>query len=152
MKSDRRRATALVLAVAAVAALAMTALAVAKSTTLGVVTAKLSGPSGSRTEPIAVNSKGVAVYDLLPETTHHLLCTSSTCLQVWSPVKVASGARLSAAGVGGRLGTVRRQGFTQVTLSGHPLYTFIEDAGRRGVAAGDGIMSFGGTWHVFKER
>ncbi|HEX4010146.1 MAG TPA: hypothetical protein VHX62_09065 [Solirubrobacteraceae bacterium] len=143
----------LVLAVAAVAALAMTAFAVAKSDTLGAASAKLSGPSGNRTESIAVNSRGVAVYELLPETTHHLLCTSSTCLSAWPPVKVAAGAKLTkAAGVSGKLGTVKRKGFTQVTLNGHPLYTFIEDAGKKGVAAGDGIKAFGGTWHVFKEN
>jgi predicted lipoprotein with Yx(FWY)xxD motif len=142
----------LVLAVSAVAALAMTAFAVAKSDTLGVASAKLSGPSGHRTESIAVNSRGVAVYDLVPETTHHLLCTSSACLSAWPPVKVAAGAKLTkAAGISGKLGTLKRKGFTQVTLNGHPLYTFIEDAGKKGVAAGDGLKAFGGTWHVFKE-
>jgi predicted lipoprotein with Yx(FWY)xxD motif len=153
MKSDRRRPTALVLAIAAVAVLVMTAFAVAKSTTLGVATAKLSGPSGSRSEPIAVNSRGVAVYELLPETIHHPLCTSANqCFSAWMPVKVGSGVKLTkASGVSGKLGTFRRDGFAQVTLNGHPLYTFIEDAGKKGVAAGDGIKSFGGTWHVFKE-
>ncbi len=147
-----RRAGMLVVAVAAVAALAMTAFAAAKSMTLSVASAKLSGPSGSRTEPIAVNSKGVAVYELLPETTHHLLCTSSMCLQAWPPVKVAAGAKLTkGAGLSGKLGTLKRKGFTQVTLNGHPLYNFVEDAGKKDVAAGDGIKAFGGTWHVFKE-
>ncbi len=150
----RRRAGsgALILAVAAAGVLAMAAFAVAKSATVGVATAHLSGPSGSRTEPIAVNSKGVAVYELLPETTHHLLCTSSTCLGFWPPVKVAPGAKLSkGAGVKGTLGKLKRKGFTQVTLSGHPLYTFAEDGGKKGTANGDGIKGFGGTWHVFKE-
>jgi predicted lipoprotein with Yx(FWY)xxD motif len=149
------RPGALVVAAAAavvVAALAMTAFAMAKSTTLGVATAKLSGPSGTRSEPIAVNSRGVAVYELLPETTHHLLCTSSACLSAWPPLKVASGAKLTkGAGVSGKLGTLHRKGFTQVTLNGHPLYTFVEDGGKKGVAAGDGLKAFGGTWHVFKE-
>ena len=135
-----------------IAVLAMTAFAVAKSTTLGVATAKLSGPSGTRSEAIAVNSRGVALYELLPETTHHLLCTSSTCLGVWPPLKVASGAKLTkAAGVSGKLGKLHRRGFTQVTLNGHPLYTFVEDAGQKGVADGDGLKSFGGTWHVLNE-
>jgi predicted lipoprotein with Yx(FWY)xxD motif len=156
-RSDRRRGGrrpgALVFAAVAVAALAMTAFAIAKSTTLGVVTAKLSGPSGMRSEPIAANSRGVAVYELLPETTHHLLCTKANkCFGFWPPVKVGSGAKLSkAAGVRGKLGTFRRNGFTQVTLNGHPLYTFSVDGGKKDVAAGDGIKGFGGTWHVFKE-
>jgi predicted lipoprotein with Yx(FWY)xxD motif len=161
MKTDRsdrrrrggRRLSALVFAAAvAVAALAITAFAVAKSTTLGVAMAKLTGPSGMRSEPVAVNSRGVALYDLVPETTHHLLCTSSACLSAWPPLKVASGAKLTkAAGISGKLGKLRRKGFTQVTLNGHPLYTFVEDGGKKGGAAGDGLVAFGGTWHVFKE-
>jgi predicted lipoprotein with Yx(FWY)xxD motif len=147
-----RRRSVIVLVVVAVAVVAMTALAIAKSTTVGVASAKLSGPSGARTEPIAVNGKGVAIYALSPETAHHLLCNSSICFQAWPPVKVAAGAKLTkAAGVSGKLGTLKRKGFTQLTLNGHPVYNFIEDAGKKGVAAGDGFKSFGGQWHVFKE-
>jgi predicted lipoprotein with Yx(FWY)xxD motif len=159
-RSDRRRrggrrlgALMFAAAVVAVAAVAMTAFAVAKSATLGVATAKLSGPSGTRSEPIATNSRGVAVYELLPETTHHLLCTAAKqCFSAWPPVKVGAGVKLTkGAGLSGKLGTLRRNGFRQVTLNGHPLYTFVEDAGKKGVADGDGLKSFGGTWHVFKE-
>jgi predicted lipoprotein with Yx(FWY)xxD motif len=148
-----RRPWALVFATVAVAALAVTAFAIAKSPTLGAATAKLSGPSGMRSEPIAVNSRGVAVYELLPETTHHLLCTKANkCFGFWPPVKVGAGSKVTkAAGVAGKLGTFRRNGFTQVTLNGHPLYTFSVDGGKKGVAAGDGVKGFGGTWHVFKE-
>jgi predicted lipoprotein with Yx(FWY)xxD motif len=49
------------------------------------------------------------------------------------------------------VGTIRRDGFTQVTLNGKPVYTFVEDGGRRGEAQGDGIRNFGGVWHVFRE-
>jgi predicted lipoprotein with Yx(FWY)xxD motif len=153
--AGRRRfgaGAALVIAMAAaLVVLSMTAFATAKSATLSATTVHLNGPSGQRTEPIAVNSKGLSVYWLSPETTHHLLCTSSTCLSFWPPVKVSSGAKLKAAGVKGKLGTLHRHGFTQLTLNGHPVYTFAEDKGKRGVAVGDGVKAFGGTWHVFKE-
>jgi predicted lipoprotein with Yx(FWY)xxD motif len=56
-----------------------------------------------------------------------------------------------AAGVNGTLGTFKHGGFTQVTLNGHPLYTFSEDAGQKGNATGEGLHSFGGVWQVFKE-
>ena len=62
------------------------------------------------------------------------------------------GKLIEAAGVTGKLGTVQRKGYRQVTLDGHPVYTFVEDAGRRGKAEGEGIRNFGGVWHVFKER
>ena len=54
----------------------------------------------------------------------------------------------SRTGVTGKLGILRRDGIFQVTLAGHPLYRFAGDAGRRGVANGQGIRSFGGIWHV----
>jgi predicted lipoprotein with Yx(FWY)xxD motif len=127
--------------------LAVTALAAAQSSTVGVGTAQVKGHK----EPVAVNGHGVTVYELAPESAHHLVCTSGACLTVWPPVK-ASGRVTQAPGVTGRLGTVRRRGFTQVTLNGHPLYTFTEDGGRRGTAEGEGINNFGGVWHVFKEQ
>jgi predicted lipoprotein with Yx(FWY)xxD motif len=127
--------------------LAVTALAAAQSNTVGVGTAEVKG----HREPVAVNSRGVTVYELAPESAHHLVCTSAACLTVWPPVK-ASGRVTKAPGVAGKLGTVRRQGFTQVTLNGHPLYTFSEDSGRRGAAEGEGVNNFGGVWHVFRER
>jgi predicted lipoprotein with Yx(FWY)xxD motif len=125
----------------------MTALAVAKSATIGVGRASVNGHK----ESVAVNARGVTVYELGPETTHHLVCRSRACFAAWPPVK-AKGAVTKMAGVKGRLGTIRRGGFTQVTLNGKPVYTFVEDGGRRGQAEGDGINNFGGVWHVFRER
>jgi predicted lipoprotein with Yx(FWY)xxD motif len=144
-----RAAGAGILVIAA-AALAMTALASARSGTLTASRVHLTGPSGSRTETIVVNGRGVTVYWLGGETMHHLLCTSAACLRFWPPVKVSAGSRPKAAGFHGRVGTLRRHGFTQVTVNGHPVYTFLQDGGKRGVATGDGVSAFGGTWHVFK--
>jgi predicted lipoprotein with Yx(FWY)xxD motif len=146
-RAGRRWSAAVIIAV--VGLLAVTAFAVAKSSTVGVGTAKVK----EHKESIAVNSKGVAVYELLPETTHHPLCTSANqCFSFWPPVKVGAGTRLTkAAGVEGKLGTFKRDGFTQVTLNGHPLYTFSEDQGKRGEVEGEGLHSFRGVWHVFKE-
>ena len=131
---------------AVVGVLALAALAVAKASTVGVATAEVKGHK----VPVAVNTRGVTVYELAPESAKHLVCTSSACLSVWPPVK-ASGNLVKAAGVKGKLGTVKRKGYKQVTLNGHPLYTFVEDGGRRGKAEGEGINNFGGVWHVFKE-
>ncbi len=135
---------AVMLAVAGVLALA--ALAVAKSVTVGIGSAEVKGHK----EPVAVNSRGVTVYELTPESARHLVCKSSACLSVWPPVK-ASAKLVKAAGLTGNLGAVQRKGYKQVTLNGHPIYTFVEDGGRRGKAEGDGINNFGGVWHVFKE-
>ncbi|MGP0053515.1 MAG: hypothetical protein ACLPZR_32385, partial [Solirubrobacteraceae bacterium] len=61
------------------------------------------------------------------------------------------GKATKASGVKGKLGTWHRDGFTQVTLNGHPLYTFSGDGGKRGVATGNGLKGFGGTWGVLQE-
>jgi predicted lipoprotein with Yx(FWY)xxD motif len=138
-----------ILLAALVGVLALAGSASSKAPTLGV---GKSVEVGSKTESIAVTSRGVAVYQLSPETAKHLLCTSSTCLNFWPPVKVAKGAKLTkGAGLKGRLGTLTRKGFTQLTLNSHPLYTFSEDKGKKGEAHGEGIKAFGGTWHVFKQ-
>ncbi len=111
--------------------------------TIGVKNVKVGGKS----EPIAVNSKGVTVYTLSGESPKHLECTSQAVLR-----GLAAGDRqgqaVDASGVKGKLGTLKRNGFTQVTLSGHPLYTFEGDGNKAGVANGNGIVAFGGTWHV----
>jgi predicted lipoprotein with Yx(FWY)xxD motif len=126
--------------------LAVAAIAVAKSATVGIGRASVHGHK----ESVAVNAKGVTIYELGPETSRHLVCKSQTCFAAWPPVK-AKGAVTKMAGVTGKLGTIKRDGFTQVTLDGKPVYTFVEDGGRRGEAEGDGIRNFGGVWHVFKE-
>jgi predicted lipoprotein with Yx(FWY)xxD motif len=132
--------------VATVGLLVMTALAAARSATIGVGRASVNG----HRESIAVNARGVTIYALGPETTHHLVCKSQACFAAWPPLK-AKGAVTKMAGVKGKVGTIKRGGFTQVTLNGKPVYTFVEDGGRRGKAEGDGINNFGGVWHVFKE-
>jgi predicted lipoprotein with Yx(FWY)xxD motif len=98
---------------------------------------------------IAVDTRGRTVYELRPETTKHLLCTSNACFQFWPPVTVRSKrVRLSkATGIKGKLGVLHRDGFFQVTLGGRPLYRYAGDT-VRGDANGQGIVAFGGTWHV----
>lgn len=99
-------------------------------------------------ETIVTTSSGAALYTLSGETPHHLKCTSSQCLSFWPPLKANSAKSLSkATGINGKLGVIHRKGFTQVTLSGHPLYRFAPDKKNQG-ATGQDVMNFGGTWHV----
>jgi predicted lipoprotein with Yx(FWY)xxD motif len=153
-RSRRRRFTALLLvaAIAGAAIAALTGLAVAKGpTTLGV--AKNVSVKGKATN-IVVDSKGLTVYTLSGETVTHRLCTlANGCLPaVWPAVTVNSAhAKLSAApGVKGKLGITHKFGVYQVTLDGHPLYTFVADMKTKRSAKGEGIKHFGGTWHVVK--
>jgi predicted lipoprotein with Yx(FWY)xxD motif len=102
-------------------------------------------------ESIVVNTRGRAVYELSGDSARHPECTQAKgCFQFWPPVKVSSRKSLhKATGITGRLGTWRRNGFLQVTLNGHPLYRFFRDSHPR-VATGEGVTSFGGTWHVLR--
>lgn len=142
-------AASLVAGLAGVGAAALTGLAAAKSpTTLGITK---SVPVKSRIDSVVVNAKGLTVYTLSGETAHHVKCTkANTCLQFWFPVEVSSArTKLSAAnGIKGKLSRLHRGGFYQVTLGGRPLYTFVGDGAKQRRATGEGIVSFGGTWHV----
>jgi predicted lipoprotein with Yx(FWY)xxD motif len=97
---------------------------------------------------VVTNSKGLAVYTLTGDSSKHPKCTKANgCWQFWPPVKVKSAKGLSAAtGIKGKLGTWKHNGFLQLTIAGHPLYTFFSD--KKNVAGGDVLTSFGGTWHV----
>src|SRR5947209_4983453 len=105
----------------------------------------------STAESIVVNARGFAVYYLTGDRRGHPECTAANgCFSFWPPVKVASVKRLAkATGVAGKLRVWQRHGFLQVTLGGHPLYTFSGDM-QRSMATGEGIHHFGGTWHVVK--
>ena len=133
-------------AVAAVLALALGS-AFAFATSAPTVS---SAPSSKLGERIVVSPQGLTLYALSPETTHHLLCKSSECFKFWPPLTVSSPkVRLVAGpGVHGALGILRRSnGLLQVTLRGLPLYRFAGDHAR-GQTNGQGLKSFGGTWHA----
>jgi predicted lipoprotein with Yx(FWY)xxD motif len=147
-----RNRTCLVLAaLTALTGAAFTALAVARTFTLSIAkNARVTNVSGATTRAnILVNSRGLAVYTLTGDSARHPECTRANgCFTFWPPVKVASARKVSrAAGVKGRLGTWRRDGFLQLTLNGHPLYTFSQDR-QKDHATGEGLHTFGGTWHV----
>jgi predicted lipoprotein with Yx(FWY)xxD motif len=142
-----RRILIVAVAIAGFAAAAVTGLAGAKTHRNTVKTAH----NSKLNEKIVVGANGMTLYELSGETSHHLLCKSAQCLQFWPPVKVKSAKTTlsKASGIKGKLGTIHRHGFFQVTLGGRPLYYFFQDKAK-GDANGQGINSFGGTWHVVK--
>jgi predicted lipoprotein with Yx(FWY)xxD motif len=142
----RPRRTARILATVALltAFAASTALAAHLGLTLG------SSSSSALGERVIVNSQGRTLYMLSPETSRRLLCKSSECLRFWPPLTVGSAtAKLkNGPGVQGHLGILRRSNGTfQVTLRGVPLYRYSQDRAK-GDVKGQGIESFGGTWHA----
>jgi predicted lipoprotein with Yx(FWY)xxD motif len=102
---------------------------------------------------VLVNEKGQTLYLLTSEKGGKITCTASNgCTQVWPEINLPSGATAAKAGTGVQsslLGTVKdAAGATEVTYNGWPLYTFAGDSGAAGVAKGQGLASFGGTWYV----
>ena len=137
----------LVAILGSVAALLLVAAVAAGASLTRVVSAAANQKLGTT---VVVEAHGHTLYALSPETTHHLLCKSAACLQNWPPLTVGSPKPTLEAGPGvqGRLGLLRRSGGRwQVTLRGMPLYRFAGDTAK-GQANGEGLMSFGGTWHA----
>jgi predicted lipoprotein with Yx(FWY)xxD motif len=92
---------------------------------------------------IVVDSTGKTVYTLT-NGSQQVPC-SGACLQVWPAVSLPAGTT-KATGTG--VSNVAAMG-TQVTINGAPVYTFSGDTAA-GSTNGEGITSFGGTWHVVK--
>ena len=145
-RRHRSIATALI---AAIAIIAVAGMALGRSTpTLSI--ARHVTVAGTA-ENVVATSRGVTVYTLSGESSHHLKCTKANgCYAVWIPVTTtkAASALTPTAGIHGALGEMRRNGLRQLTLGGRPLYTFVGDAGKSRRSTGEGIASFGGVWHV----
>ncbi len=91
---------------------------------------------------VLVSARGFTLYWFAPDTPTTSNCNGS-CAAYWPPVK----GPVTAAGVPGRFGTVKRaDGSLQATYNGHPLYTYIGDA-RPGEDSGNGVNLNGGLWH-----
>jgi predicted lipoprotein with Yx(FWY)xxD motif len=97
--------------------------------------------------PVLVNGAGHAVYLLTGDSSSHPLCTSSSCLGDWPAVTSSAKRPLVGAGVTGKVAIWSHKGINQVTINGHPLYTYLADSSA-GEATGEGLSSFGGTWKV----
>ena len=144
---SQRRTRPAILVGLAVLAVAVSLAAVAFGSGTLTVSSAMNSKLGTQ---VVVNAQGRTLYALSPETTKHLLCKTSECVKFWPPLTVPSTkTKLKAgAGVQGHLGILHRKGgVLQVTLRGLPLYRFAKDRAK-GEANGEGVESFGGTWHA----
>ena len=103
--------------------------------------------SGSTVREVLVDAAGKPVYTLTGDTPSHPKCTSASCHTAWPALTTRAKKLTAGKGVKGRLGIWHYGKVSQVTLNGHPLYTFAADS--VGTAAGEGIVNFGGTWELF---
>jgi predicted lipoprotein with Yx(FWY)xxD motif len=94
-------------------------------------------------QAVLVNVRGRTLYSLSAETRGRFICTTTSCLSLWTPLVVAHGTTPTGAKL---LATIRRpDGRTQVTYRGRPLYTFVQDRGP-GDVKGNGFKDVG-VWH-----
>jgi predicted lipoprotein with Yx(FWY)xxD motif len=101
---------------------------------------------------VLVDGQGQTLYMLTSEKGGKITCTQANgCTQAWPETLLADGVTTAKAGSGVQaslLGTVKdASGNFEVTYNHWPLYTFSGDSGS-GVAKGQGLTSFGGTWYV----
>lgn len=95
---------------------------------------------------IVTSGSGVTFYVFSADSHDRSACTSS-CAAAWHPV-IAAHPTVGGAAKQSLVSTfVRPGGEHQVAYDGHPLYTFVDDSGPH-VISGQGINSFGGSWHV----
>ncbi|HEY5977248.1 MAG TPA: hypothetical protein VIT85_05280 [Solirubrobacterales bacterium] len=98
---------------------------------------------------LIVDSRGHALYDF-----HKDKGTTSTCYgqcaAVWPPLTTEGPPQAGNGAEASKLGTTeRKDGSTQVTYAGHPLYGYVEDKGP-GEANGNDIASFGAEWYALE--
>jgi predicted lipoprotein with Yx(FWY)xxD motif len=111
-----------------------------------VVTTKSIGSFGK----ILVNAQGQVLYSFTNNGV--AVPCSASCLAVWPAVTLPAGTTLPTGTAGvGTLGTTTTNGPLQVTEKGQPLYTYAGDSAP-GVANGNNLVSFGGTWKVVKAQ
>lgn len=116
-------------------------------TVLKVATVSISNGGKTVKKSALVNSSGRAVYLLTGDSESHPKCKSTTCTGNWPPVTSSAAHPAVGSSVKGTVAVWKHNGIDQVTLNGHPLYTYVGDSSADS-ATGEGLSSFGGTWKV----
>ncbi len=95
---------------------------------------------------ILVDGNGMTLYDFANDTNGQSACTQAACVAAWPPVKAPATLPASLSGVDAKLGeTTRPDGTEQLTVAGHPVYTFAGDS-KPGQTNGEGKELNGGLW------
>jgi predicted lipoprotein with Yx(FWY)xxD motif len=94
--------------------------------------------------PVVANGRGEVLYEYTDDSPTTSACTADWCLVDWPPLTTV-GVPTSAPAVTGSVGVIEgASGTPQVTLGGHPLYTFAGDL-NQGDVRGQGI---GSDWYL----
>jgi predicted lipoprotein with Yx(FWY)xxD motif len=94
-----------------------------------------------------VDSSGRTLYLFEADRGATTTCDGA-CAQAWPPLTTSGGEQAASGVSAADLGTsARRDGTTQVTYHGHPLYYYVAD-GKPGDTRGQGLNQFGAPWYV----
>ncbi len=98
---------------------------------------------------ILVDSNGMTLYDFHKDKGTTSSCYGP-CAEGWPPMLTEGEPTVGNGAMASKLGTTeRKDGTTQVTYAGHPLYTFVEDK-KPGEANGNDVSAFGAQWYALK--
>lgn len=96
---------------------------------------------------VIVNSEGLTLYDFHKDKGGVSSCYGA-CAGAWPPLLTEGEPKAEAGAMSSQLGTTKRKdGTTQVTYNGWPLYTYVGDQGP-GEANGNDIDQFGAEWYA----
>jgi predicted lipoprotein with Yx(FWY)xxD motif len=94
---------------------------------------------------VIADSKRMTLYDFHKDKGKISSCYGE-CAVAWPPLLTNGSPKATGGAKSSLLGTTKRKdGTTQVTYKGHPLYGFVEDK-KPGEANGNGLTAFGGQW------
>jgi predicted lipoprotein with Yx(FWY)xxD motif len=94
---------------------------------------------------ILVDAQGRTIDDFANDTGSRSTCNGE-CAHDWMPVAAPAAVPASVSGVPAELGSTKRDdGTQQLTVAGHPVYTFEGDSAP-GQTNGNGINLNGGLW------
>jgi predicted lipoprotein with Yx(FWY)xxD motif len=98
---------------------------------------------------VLVDSNGMTLYDFHKDKGTTSSCYGA-CAEAWPPMLSEGEPTVGNGAMASKLGTTeRKDGTTQVTYAGHPLYTFVEDK-KPGEANGNDVSAFGAQWYALK--
>jgi predicted lipoprotein with Yx(FWY)xxD motif len=96
---------------------------------------------------ILVDGSGRTLYLFVADQGTTSVCYTD-CAAAWPPVLTPGPPQAGAGATASLLGTTaRKDGSTEVTYGGHPLYYFIGDK-NPGDTTGQKLNNFGGLWYV----
>jgi predicted lipoprotein with Yx(FWY)xxD motif len=96
---------------------------------------------------IVVDAKGRTLYDFVIDKGTTSACNGA-CASLWPPYLTTGAPKAGAGASAALLGTTkRRDGTTEVTYGGHPLYYYAPDR-QRGQITGQALDQFGAPWYV----